>query len=110
MPPYILNQSDCVRMNPFSGVSMHAAEGDAMTLSIVEMEPHSVIDEHRHPHEQIGYLVEGRFEFIIGGISHQVRAGQMWRIPGGVPHKVIAGDVPCRAIDVFHPVRQDMRA
>jgi hypothetical protein len=33
----------------------------------------------------------------------------MWRLPGGVPHKVIAGPDGLRAIDAFHPVREDMR-
>jgi len=106
---FIVNHDDCVRMNPFVGVEMHAMEAEKMTLSVVDMEPHAVIDEHRHPHEQIGYMVEGEAEFILEGKSFHVRAGQMWRLPGGVPHKVIAGDRPMRAIDVFYPVREDMR-
>jgi quercetin dioxygenase-like cupin family protein len=88
---------------------MHITEAERMTLSVVEMEPHAVIPEHSHPHEQIGYMVEGEFEFIIGGRSHQVTPEQIWRIPGGVPHKVIAGSRRVRAIDVFFPVREDMR-
>jgi len=106
---YIVERDDCVRMDPFAGVEMHATEAEKMTLSVVDMQPHAVIDEHSHPHEQIGYMVEGEAEFIIDGKSFQVRAGQMWRLPGGVPHKVIAGDRPMRAIDVFYPVREDMR-
>ena len=109
MYQYIVSQDDCVERNPFAGVWMHATEAEKMTLSIVDMEPHAVIDEHSHPHEQIGYMVEGEAEFIIAGQSFHVRAGQMWRLPGGVPHKVIAGDRPMRAIDVFYPVREDMR-
>ena len=109
MFPFIVNRDDCVRMNPFAGVEMHAMEAEKMTLSVVDMEPHAVIDEHSHPHEQIGYMVEGEAEFIIEGKSFHVRAGQMWRLPGGVAHKVIAGDRPMRAIDVFYPVREDMR-
>lgn len=109
MVRYIVNQDECVEMNPFAGVQMHATEAEKMTLSIVDMEPHAVIDEHSHPHEQIGYMVEGDAEFVIDGKSFHVRAGQMWRLPGGVPHKVITGDLPMRAIDVFCPVREDMR-
>jgi quercetin dioxygenase-like cupin family protein len=107
---YIVSEDDCVAMSPFAGVRMHATEAEKMTLSVVDMDPHAVIDEHRHPHEQIGYMVEGEAEFIIAGESYHVRAGQMWRLPGGVPHKVIAGERPMRAIDVFYPVREDMRA
>ena len=110
MSKYIVNKADCVKLNPFSGVRMSAMEAEKMTLSVVEMEPNSVIEEHSHPHEQIGYMAEGRAEFIIDGESVQVSAGQMWRLPGGVPHKVITGERPMLAIDVFYPVREDMRA
>ena len=106
---YLVDPDACVQRNPFPGVRMSIAEAEKMTLSIVDLDPHAVIPEHSHPHEQIGYMVEGEFEFIIGGRSHHVRPGQIWRIPGGVPHKVIAGERPARAVDVFYPVREDMR-
>ena len=109
MSDYIVTRDQCYAMTPFAGVDMHAMEAQSMTLSVVEMEPHAVIDEHSHPHEQIGYMIQGEAEFIIEGESVHVRAGQMWRLPGGVRHKVIAGDKPMRAVDVFHPVREDMR-
>jgi len=88
---------------------MLTMEGQTMTLSLVEMEPHAVIAEHSHPHEQIGFMVEGEAEFVVAGQSFRVGPGQMWRLPGGVPHKVIAGDRPVRAVDAFYPVREDMR-
>lgn len=109
MFPMILNKADCLQRNPFPGVTMYAMESEKMTLSLVEMEPHAVIPEHSHPHEQIGYMVEGEAEFVIQGQSTWVRAGEMWRLPGGVPHKVVVGDRPMRAVDVFYPVREDMR-
>ena len=109
MFPYITNLEDCVAMNPFDGVAMHATEAEKMTLSVVEMEPHAVIPEHSHPHEQIGFMVSGTAEFVIAGKSFTVHPGQLWRLPGGTPHKVIAGREPVRAVDVFYPVREDMR-
>ncbi len=109
MFPYIVNKSDCTTMNPFPGVLMFATEAEKTTLSLVEMEAGAVIDEHSHPHEQIGYLVAGGGEFIIDGQAYSVRPGQMWRLPGNVPHKVIAGPDGLTAVDVFYPVREDMR-
>ncbi len=108
--PYLIELSDCVEFHPFDGVRMSATEGRQMTLSVVDLEPHAVIAEHSHPHEQVGYMVSGQMEFVIEGQSYQVRPGQIWRLPGGVSHKVIAGGEPCRAVDVFYPVREDMRA
>jgi quercetin dioxygenase-like cupin family protein len=109
MFPFILNKSDCVALNPFPGVRMFTMECQKMTVSMVEMEPRAVIPEHSHPHEQVGYMVEGEAEFVIEGQSRIVGAGQMWRLPGGTPHKVITHEQGIRAIDVFHPVREDMR-
>jgi quercetin dioxygenase-like cupin family protein len=108
--PYIVTLADCAERNPFPGVWMHTTEGEQMTLSVVDMEPHAVIPEHSHPHEQVGFMVQGEAEFIIAGKSCPVRAGQMWRLPGGTPHKVTAGPLGIRAFDVFYPVREDYRA
>ncbi len=108
MFPYVIDLTQCKRHDPFPGVRMYTTQAEKMTLSVVDLEPHAVIPEHNHPHEQVGYLVDGEFEFIIGGQSHHVTAGQIWRIPGGVPHKVVAGERPARAIDVFFPIREDM--
>jgi len=109
MMPLILGLSDCRRLAPFTGVAMHTFEGQYMTLSVVDMEPGAMIPEHQHPHEQIGYMVRGGGVFRIGGQTYQVQAGQMWRIPGHTPHEVLAGPEGLRAIDVFYPIREDMR-
>jgi hypothetical protein len=31
----------------------------------------------------------------------------MWRIPGGVRHKVRVLDGPAKALDIFTPIRED---
>ena len=78
-------------------------------LSLVEFEPHAVVEMHQHPHEQMGLLLEGELEFIIGDERHVLKPGQMWKIPGGVSHSAIAGDQPVKALDVFYPIREDYR-
>ncbi|MCS7306440.1 MAG: cupin domain-containing protein [Thermoguttaceae bacterium] len=109
MPQLILSLSDCHRLTPFPGVTMHTFESQHMTLSVVQMQPGAVIPQHQHPHEQIGYMVQGGGLFRIGDQTYQVEAGQMWRIPGNMPHEVTAGPEGLQAIDVFYPVREDMR-
>ena len=109
MSGYIVDKSQCSRHDIFPGVCIHTTHGEHLMLSLVEFEPHAVVEEHSHPHEQLGYMLEGEAEFIIGGERRVVRAGEMWRIPGGTPHKVIAGPMPVRALDVFHPIREDYK-
>lgn len=107
MTSYFVDKSDCARHGIFPGVEIFAVAGQELMLSLVEMQPHAVVQRHSHPHEQMGLMLEGEAEFIIGDEVRRVTPGVMWRIPGGVPHKVIAGDRPVRALDVFHPIRED---
>ena len=106
---YILNREDCVRLTPQDGAVVLAAEGEKMTLTIMEFEPGVILPEHSHPHEQIGTMIEGEAEFVIEGTSYPVRAGQMWRLPGGVRHQVKVGNRPMRVVEVFYPIREDFR-
>ncbi len=106
---YILDREDCVRIEPLEGAVILAAEAEKMTLSIMEFEPGTVLPEHSHPHEQVGYMVQGEAVFKIDGRDYAVRAGQMWRLPGGVKHQVTVGAEPMRVVEVFSPVREDFR-
>jgi quercetin dioxygenase-like cupin family protein len=80
-----------------------------MLLALVDLEPHSVVEEHSHPHEQIGMVLEGRATFYIGDEQKTLQAGDFYRIPGNVRHRVVVLDAPCRAIDIFAPVREEYR-
>jgi len=106
---YFVDKQDCRHHTIFPVVDIYVTPGEAMMLSLVEMQPHAIVEEHSHPHEQMGMLLEGEADFTIGGQTMHLVAGQMWRIPGGVPHRVVAGAAGVRALDVFHPPRDDYR-
>ena len=106
---YFVDKKDCVHHRIFPGVDIYTTCGQQMMLSLVEMEPHAVVEEHSHPQEQMGLMLEGEANFTIGDEQVRVTAGQMWRIPGGVPHKVVAAGHRVRALDVFQPPREDYK-
>ncbi len=106
---YFVRSGDCSRHTIFPGVDIQTMAGGELMLSLVEMQAGAVVEEHSHPHEQAGMVLAGRAEFIIDGDSRVLGPGDLYRIPGGVPHKVIALDQPVRALDVFHPVRDEYR-
>jgi quercetin dioxygenase-like cupin family protein len=109
MSQYVVDRSACSHHTIFPGVDIFTAAGENMMLSLVEFQPGAVVQPHSHPHEQMGLLLEGELTFTIDGQEHRVLPGQMWRIPGGVVHSAVAGDQPVRALDVFHPIREDYR-
>ena len=104
---FFVDRDQCSQFEIFPGVHIHTIAGQQMMLSLVEMRPGAVVAMHSHPHEQMGMLLEGELTFTIGDEQRTLRPGQMWRIPGGVPHTAVAGDQPVKALDVFHPIRDD---
>lgn len=91
----------------FPGVDIRTTAGTRLMLSVVHLEPDAVVPEHAHPHEQMGLLISGRLEFTIGGTTRILGPGDLWRIPGGVPHRVVAIGGPAVALDCFDPIRED---
>jgi quercetin dioxygenase-like cupin family protein len=93
----------------FPGVHIYTMAAQQMMLSYVDLEPNSVVELHQHPHEQMGLLLDGELTFTVGDETKRLSPGEMWRIPGGVPHTCTAGPRGAKAIDVFCPVREDYR-
>ena len=107
MSLYFPADNELGRHTIFPGVHIRTAAADKMMMSVVEIEPRAVVEAHSHPHEQVGMVLAGRAVFTIGGEEKTLEAGDLYRIPGGVAHKVVAIDGPAVALDVFHPIRED---
>lgn len=84
--------------------------GENMLLAVVDLEAGSVLPVHSHPHEQCGYVISGEVEFTIGGETRLLHAGDVYFIPGGIEHgaRVVSADA-AQVIDVFSPVREDLK-
>jgi quercetin dioxygenase-like cupin family protein len=106
---YFPTKDECGRHTIFRGVHIQTYPLDKMMLSVVDLEPHSVVEDHSHPHEQVGYLLQGRMLFTIGDEKKEVKPGDMWRIPGGIRHRVEVLDEPSKALDIFCPIREEYR-
>jgi quercetin dioxygenase-like cupin family protein len=80
--------------------------GEQALLAEYHLKKGTVLANHQHPEEQVGYLLSGQVLFHINGESFPAYPGDSWAIPGGVEHSVdiIQDSV---AIEVFSPVRQE---
>jgi len=107
MSSYFVDKSSCVHHTIFPGVDIYTAHTPRLMISVVDLQPHAVVEDHSHPHDQMGILLEGDLEFTIGGERRKLSPGQMWRIPGGIQHRAVAGPRGAKAVDVFHPVREE---
>lgn len=107
MSLYFPNSDDSSSHTIFPGVTIAGCAAEKMMLSMATLEPHAVVEEHAHPHEQVGVVLEGRALFAIGGEEKTLGPGDIYRIPGNVRHRVVALNQKVRALDVFCPIRQE---
>jgi len=109
MSHYFPEASECSQHIIFPGVQIRTCAAEKMMLSLVDLAPRSVVEEHAHPHEQVGMVIKGRATFFIGDEQKTLGPGDMYRIPGGVRHRVVVLDEPAQALDIFYPVREEYR-
>ena len=91
---YTYNPDDINRRELAPGVFLRTMWGEKIMMSLVEISPNSEVPMHEHPHEQAGMVLEGEFDFTIGGVTTRVKKGDTYVIPGGVEHYVKATDQP----------------
>lgn len=91
------------------GVTTRIFPGEQAMLSVVTIAPNGEGTLHAHPEEQWGVLLEGSAVRIQGGEEIQVKKGDFWRTPGGVPHTMRAGPEGCQVLDIFSPPREAYR-
>jgi quercetin dioxygenase-like cupin family protein len=91
----------------WEGVTGRVVEGERVTLAVIELDPDTVVPEHRHDNEQAGVLVSGLLEFRIGDETRRVEPGGTWCIPADVPHEVRTGPEGAVVVEVFAPARAD---
>ncbi|WP_312183773.1 cupin domain-containing protein [Pantoea sp. CTOTU46764] len=85
------------------------AHGGTMMAVEVTFEQDAVGPLHHHPHEQLTYVLSGRFAFTIDGVTKEVSAGDtLYKAPN-----IVHGCVCLEAgvlLDTFTPQREDFLA
>ena len=92
---------------PANGVKLKSLTyGEKTHMCEFVLDAGSAVPEHRHPHEQTGYLVSGKITFLIEGKAFDAEPGDSWSIPGDILHSanVIEDSV---IVEVFSPVREE---
>ncbi len=84
------------------------ATGERTMMVHVTLGRGSTVPRHRHPHEQVGYVVGGRIRMTIGEAAHELEMGQSYLIPSNVEHEATAL-TDCVVLDIFSPPREEYR-
>lgn len=111
MPVY--KYSELAVARPSEGVERRLAYSPNIMMTVIDFTggPKPPAPPHVHPHEQVTYVAQGPFHFIIGEGKEQqvtrVDTGDMVVVPPNVPHTVELLAERGRLVDCFHPIRQD---
>lgn len=92
-----------VLLSPDLGSATHLAAG----LSVFG--PHAVAEEHRHPAEEVGYVISGSGVHTVGGVSEHVDPGTITHVPPGFVHETIAGPDGIVLLWVYAPTGSERR-
>lgn len=92
------------------GVCLKTTVHGARTLMTeVRLDKGAVIPPHKHAHEQTGFLVSGRVDFLVAGNLFRATPGDSWNIPGETEHSATALEASV-VVEVFSPLREDYLA
>jgi quercetin dioxygenase-like cupin family protein len=105
---YFYDRASMQEHHQVGGGRRYVASGDRMMMMLLELPPGAVVPMHSHPHEQLGIVLEGEFELIIGSERRDMKAGDMYIIPGGVPHQAIGSQKKALFFDVWSPPREEL--
>lgn len=64
---------------------------------------------HRHPHEQVVWMLKGRMDFCLGDDRRTMVGGDVAVIPSGVEHEAFFVE-DTEVVDMFSPPRDDFLA
>ena len=89
------------------GISARFVTGSRVMFSFVHLAPGAIMPDHNHPHEQLGYVLEGSMVLNIAGDERNLQPGDAYTIPGGVTHRAVGGANGCLVLDAFNPPREE---
>jgi quercetin dioxygenase-like cupin family protein len=82
------------------------ASGGTLMTAQFSFEKGAVGSPHTHMHEQVGYVLRGRFELTLGNEKTTLETGDTYYVPSNTVHGVVALEDGI-LLDVFTPQRQD---
>jgi len=82
--------------------------GERLMVVQTTLEEGAVVLVHRHPHEQITYVVEGELSMQVEGRTHVLGAGDSLLFPADVEHGATALQRTL-VVDTFSPPREEYK-
>ncbi len=89
------------------GITLSAVSTENTMMTFFDFEPGAVIPVHKHPNEQITYVIEGSIEFTLENETRTLNAGDGVVIGPDQEHSARVLSLPAKAVDAWYPLRED---
>jgi quercetin dioxygenase-like cupin family protein len=89
------------------GIERRMVWGAQLMACRLHFAPHVVTPVHRHPHEQMTFVLQGRVRFTIQGQEHIAAAGDVLHFPSNAEHGATMMEEEVVLIDIFTPIREE---
>lgn len=101
-------KNDDVKLTELGGgISRKILAYDENLMSVeVRFEVGAIGAMHTHPHTQISYVLDGKFEATINGETTIIKKGDTYITPPDAPHGVVCLEAGA-LLDIFTPMRAD---
>jgi len=105
----IVRPSDVPLRKAFGVTFKTLATGTNIMCTVMYYEKGNIVPFHKHPSEQIGYVVEGKLRLKIENEDlGRIQAGDSYLIRGNVLHSLEALEKSF-IVDVFSPPREEYK-
>ncbi|MBI4833787.1 MAG: cupin domain-containing protein [Planctomycetes bacterium] len=91
------------------GVNLRVASCEKTMITLFDFEPNATMPPHRHPHEQITYIIKGELEFTLEGKTKVLKEGDGVVILANQEHGAKVLGKPAKVIDAWYPQREDYK-
>jgi quercetin dioxygenase-like cupin family protein len=79
-----------------------------LMIMYTEAKPGGPPISHSHPHEQMGFIIQGNAELTASGETVTLRAGSSFLLEPNEHHEIRGlGEEKVKVLDIFHPCRED---
>lgn len=95
---------------PAAGIERRMMVGQQLMACRLHFAPRVITPIHRHPHEQLTLVLQGRVRFTIEGDERVAAAGDVLHFPSNAEHGATMLDEDVVLVDVFTPIREDFLA
>ena len=107
--PYFVTPPEAGQVEQLPGLHRRTmATTDKLMVCEFFVERQTVIPDHQHAQDQVGYVIYGKIELKVGDEVRICDPGDTYQIPGGVMHGAKAL-VDTLIIDIFSPPREEYR-